>query len=282
VRGRPKNVRLGAARALVDAARAAGHSWLSPDLVTRLLAHYGIPASPQREVASAEDAARAGAELGYPVAIKLAGGGIHKSDIGGVRLDVVDEASLRRAYDELALLIRNPSTTVLVQPMAARGTELIVGAVRDDQFGPLIMIGAGGVLVDVLDDRAFRIAPLSTQDAESMIDDLRMSRLLDGYRGAGVVSRSRLCDVLLRVAALADDVAEIAELDINPLVCSGESLVVVDARIRVGPPPARRDPSLRRLRAADTSIVGYSRLATAERSPGRAVPFGPTGAVVAG
>jgi acyl-CoA synthetase (NDP forming)/GNAT superfamily N-acetyltransferase len=278
-RARPDNVRFGAARALVDAARAAGRSWLPPDLVTQLLGHYGIPASPQREVASAEEAARAGAELGFPVAVKLAGGGIHKSDIGGVRLNVGDEAGLRRTYDELAVLIGDSSTTVLVQPMAVRGTELIVGAVRDDQFGPLIMIGAGGVLVDVLDDRAFRIAPLSTQDAESMIDDLRVSRVLDGYRGAVAVSRSRLCDVLLRVAALAADVPAIAELDINPLVCSGESLVVVDARIRVDAPPVTRDPLLRRLRASSTAPVGsyrLDRLDTTQRNPGTAVPLGPT------
>jgi acyl-CoA synthetase (NDP forming) len=131
--------------------------------------------------------------------------------------------------------------------MAASGTELIVGAVQDPQFGPMVMLGAGGVLADLVDDKAFRLAPLAAARADEMIAGLRLSRLLDGYRGRPVVSRKAVRDVLMRVAALVDDLREVAELDLNPLVCTGDELIVVDARIRVSPPPGTQDPLVRQL-----------------------------------
>jgi acyl-CoA synthetase (NDP forming) len=132
--------------------------------------------------------------------------------------------------------------------MIGRGTELIVGAVHDPQCGPLVMLGAGGVLTDVLGDRSFGLAPLTEHDAEQLLGRLRSARLLDGFRGAPVVPLSAVVDVLVRVAALVDDVPEIAELDLNPLICGTDGLSAVDARIRIATPPRHPDPLVRQLR----------------------------------
>jgi hypothetical protein len=138
---------------------------------------------------------------------------------------------------------------LLLQPMMTGATELIVGAVQDPQFGALVMLGAGGILADLVDDKAFRLAPLTDDRAGAMIAGLRLARLLDGYRGRPVVSRAAVRDVLVRVAALADDLPAVAELDLNPLVCDSAGVFVVDARIRIAPPVHVRDPLVRQLRS---------------------------------
>jgi acyl-CoA synthetase (NDP forming) len=253
---RPADVQEEPARDLVHAALADGRTWLGPAEASRLLTHYGIRVCPQRVVRTADEAGQAGRDLGYPVAAKLAGPGLHKTELGGVRLHLRDDAALRRAFRELAAVSPDSSTDVLVQPMVGEGTEAIVGVVRDHQFGPLVMLGAGGVLVDLLDDRSFRLAPLSAADADAMIAELRLARLLDGFRGAPVVSRAALRDVLIRVAALAADIPEIAELDVNPVVCTGDGIVAVDVRIRLDTPQFLRDPLLRQLRGPMVSSKG--------------------------
>jgi acyl-CoA synthetase (NDP forming) len=254
----PAAVQASAARELVGSVLAADREWLDPDETGRLLGHYGVPVCPQRVVHSVDEAARAGGELGYPVAAKLAAAGVHKTELGGVRLGLDDADALRNAYRELAAVTPDPLAGVLVQPMVGHGTEIIVGVVRDPQFGPLVMLGAGGVLVDLLDDRAFRLAPLAAAEADTMIGELPLARLLDGYRGAPVVSRAALRDVLVRIAALAADLPEIAELDVNPLVGTGDGLIGVDARIRLDRPPPSRDPLLRQLRGPVVTSRGRS------------------------
>ncbi len=245
---RPADIDKSAARALVQAALADGRGWLTPAEASRLLGEYGVPLCPQRVVHTVDEAIEAGGALGYPVVAKLAAAGMHKSDFGGVRLNLRDAAALRHAYRELAAASPDPIAGVLLQPMVENGTEIIVGVVRDPEFGGLVMLGAGGVLVDVLDDRAFRLAPVSARQADAMIGELRVARILDGYRGAPAVSRPALCDILVRVSTLAADLPEIAELDINPLVCTGQGIVAVDVRIRVDTPQPLPDPLLRRLR----------------------------------
>ncbi|MDT4914983.1 MAG: hypothetical protein QOC66_4111 [Pseudonocardiales bacterium] len=254
----PAAVQASAARELVGSVLAADREWLDPDETGRLLGHYGVPVCPQRVVHSVDEAARAGGELGYPVAAKLAAAGVHKTELGGVRLGLDDADALRNAYRELAAVTPDPLAGVLVQPMVGHGTEIIVGVVRDPQFGPLVMLGAGGVLVDLLDDRAFRLAPLAAAEADTMIGELPLARLLDGYRGAPVVSRAALRDVLVRIAALAADLPEIAELDVNPLVGTDDGLIAVDARIRVEAPAPSRDPLLRQLRGPVVTSRGSS------------------------
>jgi len=162
-----------------------------------------------------------------------------------VRLGIADEPALREAF---AAMHSAGSADVLIQPMAPPGTELIAGAVQDAQFGPVVMLGAGGVLADMIADRQFRLAPLTAEDADAMIGGLRTSALLDGYRGRPVVSRQAVRTLLLRLAALADDIPEVAELDLNPVICLGDDLVVVDAKVRLAAAQPAPDPVLRQLR----------------------------------
>jgi acetyl coenzyme A synthetase (ADP forming)-like protein len=243
---RPAGVDAGDARALVDRALSDGVEWLPAGDVSRVLSAYRLPVCPQRVVTDVDEAVEAAAELGYPVAVKLAEGGLHKTEIGGVRLGVPGETALRRAFADLTAA-GGGSAAVLLQPMLPGGTEIIVGAVQHDQFGPAVMVGAGGILADLLADHSFRLAPLSGQDAGRMLDELRTSRLLDGYRGAKRVSRERLIDLLIRVGALADDLPEVAELDLNPVICDGDDLLIVDARIRLAPAAPRPDQMVRQL-----------------------------------
>ena len=249
---RPSGIDAAAAAEVIDRALTAGREWLEAEDVATVLASYGIPVCAQRVVTDVEQGARAGAELGYPLAVKLAGGGGHKTEIGGVRVGVGDETALRAAFGEVSVVAAvdardgRPSA-VLVQPMAPPGIEMIIGAVQHERFGPVVMVGAGGVLADVIADRAFRLAPLSVDDAHGMLGALRTGPLLDGYRGGAEVSRDALCDLVVRVGALADGLPDVAELDLNPVICRGRDLVLVDARIRVLAAAPRPDPLLRQL-----------------------------------
>jgi acyl-CoA synthetase (NDP forming)/RimJ/RimL family protein N-acetyltransferase len=234
-------------RAIVTAALAAGIEWLSPEDAIALLTAYGLPICPQRVVSTTADAVTAATELGYPLAVKLAGGGTHKTDLGGVRLGVSDEAALITAVTDLQLL-QGGWPSILLQPMAKPGVEVIVGAIQDQSVGPVVMLGMGGVLSDLIADRTFRLAPLGPVDAEAMLGDLRLARLLDGYRGGVVVSHAAVADVVVRVAELAADLPEVAELDLNPLICNADGLLAVDARIRLAAAGPTPDPVLRQLR----------------------------------
>ncbi|HZC72605.1 MAG TPA: GNAT family N-acetyltransferase [Jatrophihabitans sp.] len=243
--GRPPGVDVDSARAIVGQALDEGRDWLGPEDAFRLLAGYGVPVCPHAVVTDPDAAVEAANRLGYPLAVKLAAPGLHKSEAGGVRLGIADEASLRAAVRDLNAL---GDGRVLLQPMISGGTELIMGAVHDPQCGPLVMVGAGGVLTDVLGDRAFGLAPLTDSDAAALVDSLRSARLLDGYRGAPIIDRSAVVDILVRVAALVDDLPQIAELDINPLIGRSDGLLAVDVRVRVAPPPRHPDPLVRQLR----------------------------------
>jgi acyl-CoA synthetase (NDP forming)/RimJ/RimL family protein N-acetyltransferase len=245
---RPAGVDPGTAREIVETALAAGRDWLTADESHRLLRAYGLPVPDQAVVDDVDAAVTAAGELGYPLVAKLATPGLHKSDVGGVRVGIADAGALRAAIADFDALGGAPGQQVLLQPMIGAGTELIVGAVHDAHCGPLVMIGAGGVLTDVLGDRSFGLAPLTAHDAEQVLGRLRSARLLDGFRGAPVVSRAAVTDVLIRVAALVDDVPQIAELDLNPLICRTDGLSAVDARIRVAVAPRHPDPLVRQLR----------------------------------
>jgi acyl-CoA synthetase (NDP forming) len=163
-----------------------------------------------------------------------------------VRLNICDKARLLAAFE--ALRAAAPDAPVIIQPMIDSGTELILGALQDGQFGPLIMLGAGAVLADLIAHRQFRLAPLWAGDGDAMIAALPWAPLLDGYRDRTPVSRRALRTVLLRLAALVEDLPEVVELDLNPVVRRCEDLLVVDAEIRVGQASLAPDPALRRLR----------------------------------
>jgi acyl-CoA synthetase (NDP forming)/GNAT superfamily N-acetyltransferase len=245
--GRPADIDVDAARAVVAEALAAGQDWLDADACARLLIHYGVPFTPERVVGDVEAAVEAARELGYPVAAKLAGRGLHKSDVGGVRLGLADESELRSAVAALQA-IDPDSPAVLLQPMAQAAAEIIVGGMQEPLCGPIVLVGAGGVLADLVHDRAVHTAPLSMQTADDLLASLRADQLLRGYRGAAPTDREALCDLVARISWLVEDIPEVAELDLNPVMCGPTGVLAVDARIRVGQPAAAPDPLLRQLR----------------------------------
>jgi len=195
----------------------------------QLLADCGVPALRPYPVTSAEEAVAAAWEIGFPVALKTAEGHAHKSDVGGVRLELTDDAALRTAYAEMANRL-GPRATVT--PMAPAGIEIGLGALVDSSFGPLVMVSAGGTLIEILEDKAVAMAPFGPAEAHGLIAELRVARLLAGVRGARPADLEALCMVLSRfsavVAALADTIAEI---DVNPVIVGPLGAVAVDALI---------------------------------------------------
>lgn len=232
------------ARALAES--PAGR-WLDPTEVQALLDAYGIPTVVTTEIASSEEAVRAAAEFEGPVVLKAVGPAIvHKTDIGGIALDLVGPDSVRAAYQRMSAALGEAMAGAVVQPMADPGIETIVGITQDRAFGPLVMFGLGGVAAELLGDVAFRVAPLTDLDASELVRELRTSPLLFGYRGAPPAAVDALVDLILRVGVLADEQPDVAELDLNPVRVSAGSAVVLDARVRVALSPMQDE--VRRLR----------------------------------
>ena len=237
------------ARQVVRTALTGQAGWQPYDRVHEILSSYRIPVLPARVVGDAAGAAEAAEELGYPVALKAADPQlVHKSDLGAVRLGLAGAAAVRAAYQAVAAAVGQESPAVLVQPMARGTVELVAGIVHDPLFGSLVMTGLGGVHTDLLGDRAFRLVPLTDLDAGRMWRSLRGAPLLTGYRNTPPVDTAAVEDLLLRVGRLADDLPEVAELDLNPVLVGPEGAVVVDAKLRLAPAGAEPDPFLRRLR----------------------------------
>jgi acetate---CoA ligase (ADP-forming) len=228
---------------LLDRAAAAGGGWLSPSDVATLFDCYGLPLIESRTVETPEAAAAAAFEMGAPVALKvIAPTVVHKTDIGAVRLglaapDVVLEA---RRLAELVRGQGHQPTGFLVQRMAPRGVELLLGVVQDATFGPVVACGAGGVTAELLRDVSVGVAPLTDGDARDMVRSLRTFPLLDGFRGAAKCDVGAVEDALLRLSAMVERHPQIAELDANPLVAHVGGAVIVDARVRVEAVQSRR------------------------------------------
>ncbi len=204
----------------------------------KVLAAYGIPVTKEEPAASAAGAVAAARRIGYPVALKVLSPDIpHKTEAGGIRLNLCSDAAVRRAFAEImksarAYAPRAALDGVLVQEMLEPGVEAIVGITRDPVFGPAVMFGLGGILVEVLQDVSFRVAPLSRADAAEMIREVKGARLLSGVRGRAAADLKALSDVILKVSQLALDYADvIEELDINPLVVYPKGVRVADALI---------------------------------------------------
>jgi hypothetical protein len=184
----------------------------------------------RRIVGSAEQAVTAAERIGYPIALKIAEPGIHhKSDVGGVALGIRDEAGLRAAYGDMA---RRLGKRMLLTQMAERGTELALGGVHDPQFGMLLMLGAGGTLIELMDDRAFALAPIDELDAERKLDGLKLRKLLGGVRGQPAAHLPSVLTAIARFSVmLADLEGLVAEIDVNPLIAGPSACIAVDALI---------------------------------------------------
>jgi succinyl-CoA synthetase beta subunit len=196
----------------------------------RLLADYGIPSLPA-EIVESEAAAVATAErLGFPVVLKTAAPGVlHKTERGGVKLGLADAAAVRIAYADLASRL---GPQVLVTRMAPHGVELALGLTIDPQFGPLVMVGAGGVLIEILRDAEHALAPFGPLTARRLLDRLRVRKLLDGVRGAAPADIASLADAIARFSVLAADLSdELAEIDVNPLLAGPAGVLALDALV---------------------------------------------------
>ncbi|HEX6076413.1 MAG TPA: GNAT family N-acetyltransferase [Micromonosporaceae bacterium] len=239
----------GRARALVDQALATGGGWQPAETVSALLHCYGVPAVRSISAGSASDAVAAAEELGYPVAVKSDDPDVvHKSDIGAVHLGLTTPDEVRNAYRAIGEAVGVSRSAVVVQPMARGDVELVAGVVHDPLFGSLVMLGLGGVHTDLLGDRTFRLLPVTDIDANRMWRSLRAAPLLTGYRGKSAVDTRALEDLLLRVGRLAEDIPEIAELDLNPVLAGPDGLFAVDAKLRLSEVGAEPDAVLRALR----------------------------------
>jgi acetate---CoA ligase (ADP-forming) len=239
------DVRADEARGFIARALERGEGWLTPAEARSVLTAFGIPVARSRVAPGWTEVRRAAKEIGFPVALKAIGPTlVHKSDVGGVKLDLANVALLRRAFGDLELRLGDRVTSYLVQEMVPGGVEVIVGAVSDRMFGPLVLYGSGGTLVELLSDVAFRIAPLTDLDTGDMLDEVKGTELLRGYRGAPRADEAALRELLARVSALVERFTEIQEMDLNPVKILETGVKVVDFRIRVGrrpsPPRSRR------------------------------------------
>ena len=203
----------------------------------QILAEAGIPCTDTRLAMDKTQAVAISNAIGYPAVLKVSSVDItHKSDAGGVKINLPDPAAVEQAYDEIMASCRAkyPDAAiegVAVQKMAQPGTEVIIGMTQDPSFGPVLMFGLGGIFVEVLKDVAFRIVPLDPSDAAEMIREIKGIKLLEGYRGQDPADISALEEMLLKLSALADQTQGIAEIDMNPVFAYKEGAVVVDARI---------------------------------------------------
>lgn len=230
---------------LIRHARQVARRNLSEADSKRVVAAFGIPVPRSVVVAHSDEVASALQGIERPFVVKIVSPDVlHKSDFGGVALDLAGSDEVRRAIDGMAERAMAKGVRVegfIVESMQTRGVELVVGATRDRQFGPLLMVGLGGIFVEILRDVAFRICPITERDAAAMLSELRGGRLLDGARGTRPVHRETLIETLMKIGGpdglmtrLADDVAE---LDINPIIASGRDVVAVDARIILADAP---------------------------------------------
>jgi acyl-CoA synthetase (NDP forming) len=239
------------ARAVIREASPGG--WQPPAVAEALLDAYGIPTVPTRVATDIGEAVRLATELGYPVAVKAADPNVvHKSDIGAVWLNLSGPEAVRRAYIAIATVLGVSTPDVIVQRMAPSGVELVAGLVHDPRFGSLVMAGLGGVQTDLLGDRSFRLLPLTTADAHDMWCSLRSAPLLTGYRGSEPADTGAVEDLLLRLGRLAEEIPEVAELDLNPVLAGPDGAVAVDVKLRLAPIGNEPDPYLRTLKAGTT------------------------------
>lgn len=250
---RPEGLDPAGAHAVIDAALSTMDDELielSDADAVRLLSCYGIEIVPHRVVTSAGDAVAAAEELGYPVAVKATGERWwRRPDLEGVRLDLATPEAVRAAYEELAEL--SEVASVYVQRMARRGIGCSIGLQDDPSFGALVSFGLSGVVSDLLGDRAYRAVPLTDADAAALVRAPKAAPLLTGYRGSEPADLDALADLVLRVAALAEDVPQVRWLALEPILAGPTGAQAVGARVKIGAPPSQQDSGPRRLRSLE-------------------------------
>ncbi len=226
---------------VISKARNEGRTKLLEHEAYDVLLKYGIPAPKFGLATSIEEAVRLSEEIGYPVVLKIVSPDIvHKSDVGGVKLNLNSSEEVRRSFDEMlrGVRIKAPEariTGVLVQEMIPQSLEVIVGATRDPTFGPVLLFGLGGIFVEVLKDVSFRITPLTRYDAETMLTEIKAAKILDGYRGTPPRDKEAIVDIVLKLAKFMEDHESVTDVDLNPVMVFevGKGARVADARILI-------------------------------------------------
>ena len=218
-------------------AKKEGRTSLTEAESKALIKDMGIAVNEAEVAASRDEAVSIAGKLGYPVVLKVVSKDIlHKSDVGGVKLALGSGDEVTAAYDEIMASVKQRAPQAVIdgisiQKMARPGVEVIIGMFKDGQFGPVVMFGIGGELVEVYKDVSFGIVPIPKRYAKQMIRDIKGYALLDGYRGREPVNTDILEDMLLKVSDFAKDNPEVKELDINPVIAYADSAVAVDARV---------------------------------------------------
>ncbi|MGO1226489.1 bifunctional acetate--CoA ligase family protein/GNAT family N-acetyltransferase [Brachybacterium sp.] len=240
-----------AARELVEAltpSPAASAVDLSTAEITALLAAYGIDQLSSRRITDAEDALAQAAEIGYPVALKSTDPVLrHRADLGGVRLDIPDAVQLRHAVDSMRRDLSYSSAPLEVQAMAPAGVPMVVRSVEDPSLGPVVSLSVAGDATDLLDDIAYAIPPFSESAAARLVDAPATAVKLRGMRGLPPADREALADLVVRIGLLAEDLPEVASLELYPVLVAQDGLTVIGARVRLAPPPNRTDGARRTL-----------------------------------
>ncbi len=228
--------------AIIASAREQGRTVLSEVEAKQLLAEAGIPVVEARLASTRDEAVGLAEEFGYPVALKIVSAQItHKSDIGGVKLNLSNAEEVGAAFDTILAAAKSADASakldgVSVQRMAEPGVEVITGMTMDAQFGPVLMFGLGGVLVEVLKDVSFRVVPITERDASQMIHEIQGFPILKGYRGQEPADIPALQDLLVKLSSFVEAHPDVAELDLNPLFAYPNGAVAVDARIVLSTP----------------------------------------------
>jgi len=222
---------------IIKKAYAEGRSFLFEHEAKELCGLYGLPVTKGKVATSENEGVEEAKKMGFPVVLKIVSPQIlHKSDVGGVVLNVKDESEVREAYGRIMSNVKAKQPDahiegIFVQEMAPSSTEVIVGANKDPAFGYTIMFGLGGIFVEVLKDVSFRLVPITKLDAEEMIHEIKSYRILEGARGMPKADESALVDILLSTSKMLMDCPQISELDMNPILIYEKGAKVVDARI---------------------------------------------------
>jgi acetate---CoA ligase (ADP-forming) subunit alpha len=262
---------------LLASAAAGGRAALSEIEAKRLIGALGIAVAIPDHARTADEAVAAASRQGYPVVLKVLSPEVsHKSEVGGVALGLKSEREVRDAFERIrrSLAERAPGAQfdgVAVDAMARPGVELIIGIIRDDRFGPLVIVGLGGIFVEVFSDTAMRLAPIDRREARSMLEELRGGAILRGVRGAHAIDFEAVADLLAKLSEFAAAHPEVKELDLNPVVAYDDGLAVLDARIMLDHAPASRanlDPNHRQrlenlaraFKAGTVAVIGDKRV----------------------
>ena len=225
---------------IIESARSEGRSLLTEIEAKQVLEEAGVPVSPARLARNRGEAVKTAIELGFPIVLKIVSPQItHKSDVGGVALNLNTADEVGTAFERVVASAKQhaPDATidgVAVQRMEKQGVEVIIGMTKDPQFGPVLMFGLGGVLVEVLKDVSFRVVPLDARDARQMVHEIKGYPLLEGYRGQEPADVAGLEKLLLKVSEFVEQHPEVSELDLNPVFAYKDGALAVDARIVLG------------------------------------------------